>query len=296
MTLMRTLYLAARRKGARVLIDGAGGDTLLSEGHRIEHLLRSGAWRVAYREAAGRDRFWGGAYPPRKELTRGARAAFVPNRLLRELRPLRVRTTAHRRLRESLLNEEFARRVDLPDRLRRLAEYGVRTSPEVGYERALAIDHPYLAVGRERYDRIGGGVGVEPRDPFVDARVAELCVRLPDWCTLSDGWPKAILRVAAANYVPDSVRWRRGKEHLGWAFTTALMGTGPEIYQRAAAACAGRLQQYVRPDVAETLREAAIKNDPSGYEDAYHLIFLEWWLERHTLRPGTRHEGRWELT
>ena len=65
MTLMRTLYLAARRQGATVLIDGAGGDTLLSEGHRVERLLRSGAWRLAYQEAAGRDRFWSGAYPPR---------------------------------------------------------------------------------------------------------------------------------------------------------------------------------------------------------------------------------------
>ena len=96
--------------------------------------------------------------------------------------------------------------------------------PTVGSERAQEIDQPYLTVGRERYDRVAAAVGVEPRDPFLDLRVISFCVRSCPIEQISEGgWPKAILRRATADRLPAAVRWRRGKEHLGWAFTVALM-------------------------------------------------------------------------
>ena len=80
MTLVRAVYLAARRRGLKMLLDGVGGDTVLTEGRRLARLLRAGRWRTAYREAAGHNRYWKGAFPPRRELLRSARAAFVTGR------------------------------------------------------------------------------------------------------------------------------------------------------------------------------------------------------------------------
>ena len=51
-----------------MLLDGVGGDVVLSEGRRLARLLRAGHWRTAYREAVGQNRFWNGAYPPGREL------------------------------------------------------------------------------------------------------------------------------------------------------------------------------------------------------------------------------------
>ena len=79
MTLIRAVYIAARRKGLRMLLDGVGGDTVLSEGRRLARLLRAGHWRTAYREATEQNRFWKGAYPPRRQLLGSARPAFVPD-------------------------------------------------------------------------------------------------------------------------------------------------------------------------------------------------------------------------
>ncbi|MEO7247976.1 MAG: asparagine synthase-related protein, partial [Novosphingobium sp.] len=41
-----------------------------------------------------------------------------------------------------------------------------------------------------------------------------------------NGWPKHILRDAMAGLVPDAVRWRKGKQHLGYRFTESLFAGG----------------------------------------------------------------------
>ena len=97
-------------------------------------------------------------------------------------------------------------------------------SPTVGWSGRRRSTSPISLSARERYDRVAAAVGVEPRDPFLDLRVIAFCVRLPDGRRLQNGWPKAILRRAMAGRLPDAVRWRRGKEHLGWAFTHGADG------------------------------------------------------------------------
>ena len=63
-----------------MLLDGAGGDSVLTEGRRLARLLRAGRWRTAYREAAGQNRFFNGALPPHRELLRSARRGIRPER------------------------------------------------------------------------------------------------------------------------------------------------------------------------------------------------------------------------
>lgn len=224
MTLVRTIYLAAHRQGIKVLLDGVAGDVVLGEGTYLARLLRRGRWRTAYREAAAQNQFWGGAYPPWRALYQAARSAFVPHSVRRVLAPLRARQRLQRNLRESSICPRFAKRIRLAERLDTLDDHGsAGASIPYGVERARAIEHPYLTVGRERYDRVASAVGVEPRDPFLDRRVVQFCLSLPGEQRLADGWPKMVLRRAMAARLPDAVRWRRGKEHLGWNFTTALV-------------------------------------------------------------------------
>lgn len=286
MTLVRAVYLAARRRGLKMLLDGAGGDTVLSEGRQLARLLRAGRWRTAYREASGQNRFWKGAYPPRRELLKSARVAFVPEFVLRPLRRQRQRRRIGRRMRSSPISAELARRMDVDERLRILEQSAITGPLSDGRtERARGIDHPYLAVGRERYDRVAGAVGIEPRDPFLDLRVISLCLRLPDRQMLHDGWPKAILRGAAAYRVPEEVRLRRGKEHLGWAFTNALLDGLQDSTRRDVESNLKVVGRYVDLEATESCREYLRGRGALQTDNAYHVIFLAEWVRHHADRP-----------
>jgi asparagine synthase (glutamine-hydrolysing) len=85
-----------------------------------------------------------------------------------------------------------------------------------------------LVAAREGYDQLAGWFGVEARDPFMDIRVVAFCLALPGDQLQSGGWPKIILRRAAEKIMPVDVAWRRGKEHLGWTFTTQLLSGWPD--------------------------------------------------------------------
>jgi asparagine synthase (glutamine-hydrolysing) len=295
MTLVRAVYIAARQRGLTMLLDGVSGDTVLSQDRRLARLLRAGRWRTAYREAAMANLFWGGAYRPCRELLRSARQAFVPDRVVRPLRPFRQRRRIERRLGRSLINQQFGRQIAVGERLERLDRYSAPDRlPDGRTERAQNIDHPFLTVGRERYDRVAGAVGIEPRDPFLDLRVLSFCISLPDEQVLVGGWPKAILRRATLGLLPDEVRWRRGREHLGWAFTAALMeqmrGTA-----RQRSASLRRVNKYVDPAAALRARKAWFEIEDAwetteAYHvaEAYHVVALAEWLERHERRPAGR--------
>jgi asparagine synthase (glutamine-hydrolysing) len=290
MTLLRAVYLAAHRQGIKALLDGVAGDTVLSPGSHLARLLRSGHWRTAYREAMGQNRFYNGAHPAWHELYRSMRMAFVPNwlrRLRRRLHPLSKQQRVEDNLRTSLISPEFAQRVKLAERLQALDRYQVTgLLPSYGQERACAIDNPSLVVGRERYDRTAAAIAMEPRDPLLDRRVVDICLALPGEHKLSGGWPKVILRKAMAGRLPDAARWRRGKEHLGWSFTSALMSRMPDRMRVDIEANWDIILPYINANsVRQACRTYLEDGDLTQAEQVYTAAHLAIWLRRHAARP-----------
>jgi asparagine synthase (glutamine-hydrolysing) len=220
MNLHRAVYLAAHRVGLNVMLDGVAGDTVLAHGTQTARLLRSGRWVQAVRDAIGEERFWGGGRRAWRTLVQGARTAVVPQ-WLRRVRHW-TRRGAPAWADGGLIAPAFARRIDLAGRKASLVPSPPRRWPSHAEERAGTITAPTLLVGRERYDRVAGAIAIEPRDPFMDLRLVDLCLRLPGSQLARDGWPKVILRRATAGRVPDAVRWRTGREHLGPAFTRSV--------------------------------------------------------------------------
>ncbi len=291
MTLPRVVYLLAHRQGLKALLDGVGGDIVLAEGSHLARLLRAGRWLAAYGETAGQNRFWGEAYPVWRELYRSARTAFVPNAAWPLVRRLsgswRLQQRVARNIRTSLISPDFARRMALGERLRALDGHGtVGLLPDYGMERARSVGHPYLTVGRERYDRVAAAVGMEPRDPFLDLRVVAFCLTLPGNQKLGGGWPKVILRRAMAGRLPDAVRWRRGKEHLGWTFTAALMEQMKVRMQVDIEAYSGIMAAYFDVDaLGQVCRAYFDEGNPAHAEQVYEASHLAAWLVRHNERP-----------
>src|SRR5207302_2028012 len=60
-------------------------------------------------------------------------------------------------------------------------------------------------------DRLSGIFGVEPRYPFLDSRLAELCLAIPAEQKLRAGYNRDIQRRALAQHLPPEIRWRTGK-------------------------------------------------------------------------------------
>jgi asparagine synthase (glutamine-hydrolysing) len=151
-----------------------------------------------------------------------------------------------------------------------------------------AIQHPFQTVGRERYDRVAAALAVEPREPFLDRRVVELCVRLPGGQKLSGGWPKAILRRATAGLLPDQVRWRRGHEHLGWSFTESLM-VGMRQQMRCTLTCASHMiASYADLSHLPIAPDSFFWwGDAKEAEQVYDAAHLAAWLVRNAERPSS---------
>jgi len=227
MTLVRAVYLLAQKNGVNVVLDGIDGDTVLSEGSHITRLLRRGHIATAYREAVGQNVFWKGAYPAWRQLYQSARAAYAPEAVKdlyhHLLNGRRIKKTLEDSINDSLISREFAEQINLGERLQKLNSHRKpTTAAPTGNEVVRSLIHPFLTAGIERYNRVASALAIEPRHPWLDRRLVSFCLSLPGEQKLGQGWPKMILRRAMLNRLPDSVRWRKGKEHLGWEFTKAL--------------------------------------------------------------------------
>jgi asparagine synthase (glutamine-hydrolysing) len=259
MIVPRSLSILARRQGVKVMLDGIDGDSVLSEGMFLPRLVRRGKLVTAWREAAGLKLVYLDDTPVGVELINALRAAFIPGWVRQGLRPLRRRQQWKRMLAESLINPEFAARIRVQDRLETLNEtFLARRALDRDSDNAGTIDHPYIVCGVERYERVAAASSVESRHPFLDRRVVELCMRLPDSQKARNGWPKSILRRAMAGNLPQEVCWRRGKEHLSSYLTAAYVKMiYPQIRQTILEA---------RDDLARYVRFDALRDSVNAYE------------------------------
>ncbi|MBL4812768.1 MAG: hypothetical protein JKX69_10545 [Rhodobacteraceae bacterium] len=220
MVMINAVYLTAKQAGMTVVLDGAGGDLVLGEGRRVERLIARGQFSEAWAESRASTRFWGPDPEPEGGFARAVYRAIVP-RWLRMVRRAGLRDRRRETPADWLLSPALLARIGYANRR------PPRAAPRTGIvsfcqERINAITSSGTAISRERYDRVAGAHGIEPRDPFMDLRVIRFCLSLPEAQVHKDGWPKMILRRVTQGLLPDETRWRRGRSHLGWAFTQAL--------------------------------------------------------------------------
>jgi asparagine synthase (glutamine-hydrolysing) len=79
------------------------------------------------------------------------------------------------------------------------------------HQLAYGMLHSLIPVQLHSADRSAMAFGVETRFPFLDHRLVDWSITLPDKLLVHDGWQKYILRKAAAGLIPERVRWRVDK-------------------------------------------------------------------------------------
>lgn len=226
MILQFLLYQQAAKDGHRVMLDGVDGDVAASLPYSYPvDLLRQYAFKKAWHEtyAQGHD-FFAGRVSPYKLFWGYFLSAFTPQ-IVKEYR-WRLRLPARMRdyLADSVAAGQFVEKAGLRDRLLTFEKTHRKQNLSFPYEVYLnRVQHPFLTVGLERYDRVASLCSIEPRHPLVDKRVIDFHMGLPWNQFMRDGWSKFLLRRVAEQFVPQEVCWRTGKEHVGWQFTKEFL-------------------------------------------------------------------------
>jgi asparagine synthase (glutamine-hydrolysing) len=262
----------ARENGVIVMLDGQGADEALGGYHgyfgkRIAGLLRRGRWARAWQEARAVRHLHGQSWNLQTRL------------MANELLPSGVADRLRRWVGRTTRAPEF---IDL-DRL-----HATATSPFVhasdsrnpvrsfSEAQLTSLNLPMLLHWE---DRDSMAHSVEARLPFLDYRLVEFCLGLPEDFKLSDGWTKRVLREGMRGRLPERVRERRDK--LGFATAEEVWMRGPqreEFLQLVAAAVAtagGLLTPAAQEKAARMLGSA----EPFSFL-TWRFISFGKWLQR----------------
>lgn len=286
MYLLHAQYMMAAGRGIEAVMDGVDGDTVLADSNAIAHQIRSLELLSAWRNAKGEQRMYP-ALRAWKIMVRAASQVVVPRRLSNAMATLSLPRQANALVRGTLLSQEFATRIAIHERLRTYSRWRATSPHELPTQSMQQIEHPNTTAAFERYHRVAARYGVEPRHPFNDREVVELCVNLPNDQCLHDGWNKIVLRRAMQGRLPDDVCWRTGKEHLGWSLTLELaLANENTTVERLTA-----LRPLLAPFVDLAKLDAACRNlrHTASQSQALQALALGQWLERvNKLKcPGT---------
>jgi asparagine synthetase B (glutamine-hydrolysing) len=285
------MCLAASRQGQRVMLHGASGDLTMHVPTRyVAYLLCEGQWRTAWHEcrSARRNNTYLHGSSPAWLFLQNAWTAWMPGGIRFLVRRLRRGDP----LAGSAASPRFAKRLQLTERLREQeAESRRPFSASLQQAHADVFNAAWGPVlGLSGYERVAGRYGVELRDPWADKRVAEFFLRLPLKYKIRDGWNKYLARSAFAQDLEDSVRWRLGKEHLGWQFTVRLMEESDMSMASMLELGLEAAQEYVDADAVRVrLEKYRLTKDIAGQEFFYETLALMLWLRRVTGRfSGSR--------
>jgi asparagine synthase (glutamine-hydrolysing) len=277
------LYIIASKHGSKVVLDGLPGDNVLSLSKSyITVLLRDRKWRDWYLEAAGLSRIFKPHYPIWKTLINSARSVFGPAWTRKMRRRLFPRYRLDKIVASSIINRDFARRIEVNRRVERLyTELRPVIPKTIKEEHANHLKAPYITVALERYDRVAAMHSIEVRHPFHDKRLVELCLAFP-WQTKNyRGWNKVILRDAMAGLLPEQVISSPYCQHLGTQFSRAWFLSRKAYIEDIVQNQLEEIREYVDTSLVRQLYERCLMDWTSkDWSKVRSAAFLAKWLQR----------------
>lgn len=204
---MQAAMLArAAADGHDVVLTGSGGDDWLTgSAFRAADLLRAGhplaAWRFArqYRSVPWLD-------PGALSFLRTTVVSLLPEAFKRTARRMRRSGSQW-----PWLTQDFVRRVDLEARLRAAFDRVPPLGSRVLRESLVRLGSGDNAHAREAHHHMARRAGLELRHPFLDRRVVEFVISLPDDLRFRDGQHRYLLRRVMKDILPPAIGGRLGK-------------------------------------------------------------------------------------
>ncbi len=282
----------ARQKGIRVMLDGFGGDDLLAAGfHHLTDLARGGKVLALARQLRY-DAAYSGARSPASLFFAYCLRPLVPRPLKTALRPL-LRPFRGDAIPDWVDGAVLSRYGGL-ERLRPVAprprfpthsQQGIVDLLYDGWNTNIALD----VIGR-----FTARFGVELRYPFLDRRLVEFLLAIPDEQRWRGQWPKAVLRRAMKGILPESVRTRKGKADFTPALRLELVErqgrTVEDLIRTSRLAALGLVKADRLERMFEECRALGIRNGMLATRES--ALFKFAWLELAvSAAPGGSGEG-----
>ena len=283
-SLSKMIYARAAATGIDVLLDGHGGDEVVSHGlGRLNELAAGGHWRSLWREGAGIAGIYGASrwrivspYLSHNPYVRSARSRW--NRARTSLGWPREAPLAP----IALVAPDLAARTNLHDRhgaapARKAARHNER---DLHIE---ALSAPQQAYAFEVLDRMSAASGVVIRYPFYDLQLVKFCLSLPSHEKLAGGLPRRVLRQAMTGVMPERVRLRLDKYDFAPALAEALLRHQRQVCDLVRSDRGG-ISSYVDMDVAnvalQRLLDQGRRVDGGALFAVWRTIMMALWLER----------------
>ncbi|MER9302676.1 lasso peptide isopeptide bond-forming cyclase [Mesorhizobium sp. M0293] len=289
LTLTRGIYRTAGAKGIKVLLDGHGGDEVVSQGHgHLHELANAGRWMDLWREVRSASNTYGDStlglyfqflalYGPAWRI---ARLRYLANRALNRIR----KTVQMPRGWRDLINPDLARRTELVDRFHRAGYMppGIQASDALSHRWILS--NGYVPHAFEVLDKAAANFGVEPRYPFWDKPLVEFCLALPGEAKLSHGFGRYVLRRAMQGVLPAAVQWRRDKIDFTANLVNGMLRNHRDLLEQLLVSDAGRIAPYVNlPQVSAAYARLLRRPDQAAPLDVQYVwrsASLSLWLRQ----------------
>ena len=295
LSLTRGIYREAGAKGMKVLLDGHGGDEVVSQGHgHLHELANAGKWIELWREIRSASNTYGDSmlglyyqfltlYGPAWRI---ARLRHTTRRILDRVRsrPAAPRGPSWRHL----VNPELARRTDLVDRFHRAGHMPSTVSASEALSHRWILSNGIVPHAFEVLDKAAANFGVEPRYPFWDKPLVEFCLALPGEEKLHNGFGRHVLRRAMEGILPPSVQWRRDKIDFKSNLVHGMLGNHRDLVDKVLVSDADRIAPYVNlPEVSAAYARILRQPDEATLPDVqcvWRSIALSLWLRQVQLR------------
>ncbi|NET08633.1 MAG: asparagine synthase [Symploca sp. SIO2B6] len=271
--MLLAIIQSVQQQGARVMLTGHDGDTIVSHGQdyphelielgELDYLEKLAETQVKNRKTGTDSSLAKGielelykyALPYLKENTKGfnfkgyvkslkllskvsKRWQFLTNKVLYLLmrgayRNLQIRNAYQslRNLRGSSwkssnqnIEFDFAHQINLGRLLQDEVEYQSAYLPSEYLNHYQGITSDNLLDSTEQVDGISAALGIEPRHPFLDKRLVELCLAVPAHLKFCHGFGRGVMRRAMKDILPEDVR-RRGSKVDFYGFIISEMET-----------------------------------------------------------------------
>jgi asparagine synthase (glutamine-hydrolysing) len=266
------VFALAAQHGVKVMLDGQGADEQLAGyrsfySARLSGLLRHLRLAQLLREiAAVREQGFAAS-----EILGYATSTLLPDVLRQPLRRLAARPSANAP--EWLDLKRLGAQTGDP-----FSEAGAKAScvRELSISQILRTSLPMLLHWE---DRDSMAHSIEARVPFLDYRLVELALALPDEAKLSDGVSKRVLREAMKGVLPEGIRTRTDKIGFATAEEQWLRRERPDDFRRALREAVEASQGVLRPAALELLEDVIAGRRPFSYLP-WRMISFGTWMRR----------------
>jgi asparagine synthase (glutamine-hydrolysing) len=271
-----------REKNIRVVLDGLDGDNAVSHGYgylaelawtgKVLDLIREARSIAARQERPFLDLLWCKA--------------------IRPLTPAYVRRT-WRRLggygnrpwpKTSLISSEFAKRLGFEDRYRELQAFYLKPLTDAREDHYHRLFWGGITHQIESTNKVFSRYSVEPRHPFFDRRLLELCVALPHRLKIADGWTRLVLRKAMEGLLPERIERRPGKTDFRPSVDHAILQSDRLVFDRMMEMSSRAVKYYVDVEAMgksyHDFLHNPLRNDPTCL---WFAISLGLWLDKSGL-------------